>query len=132
MLESAPIGASLPKLENVCAVQLQEYLPVTIRRLCLDDIDQVVAIEKEAFSPLWVSTAFKRDINNKRANYLVACFEEASSAEEILAELGSDDHSQDDLSPQPNLWTRVLGRLGISSDNPVSYTHLTLPTSDLV
>jgi ribosomal-protein-alanine N-acetyltransferase len=96
---------------------LREPLPVTIRRRCLDDIDQVVAIEKEAFSPLWVSTSFKRDINNKRANYLVACFDDELSTEEILAEIGSDKSSEDDVSSQPRLWTRVLGRLGISSED---------------
>ena len=96
---------------------MREPLPVTIRRLCLDDIDQVVAIEKEAFSPLWVSTSFKRDINNKRANYLVACFNDESSTEEILAEIGSGNPFEDDVSPQPNLWTRVLGRFGVSSNN---------------
>ena len=104
-------------LEYHCAVQLEESLPVTIRRLGLDDIDQVIAIEKEAFSPLWVSTSFKRDINNKRANYLVACFGDESSTEEILAEIDSDNSSTDVITPEPKLWKRVLGRLGISSDD---------------
>ena len=76
--------------------------------------DQVVAIEKEAFSPLWVSTSFKRDINNKRANYLVACFDDESSTEEILAEIDSDNSSTDDITPEPKLWKRVLGLLVIS------------------
>ena len=104
-------------LEYHCAVQLEESLPVTIRRLGLDDIDQVIAIEKEAFSPLWVSTSFKRDINNKRANYLVACFDDESSTEEILAAIDSDNSSTDDITPEPKLWKRVLGRLGISYDD---------------
>ena len=115
MLKLLPTGTSLFKPVTRCAVRLQESLPVTIRRLCLADIDQVVAIEKEAFSPLWMSTSFKRDINNKRANYLVACFDEQSSTEEILAEISSDNSSQDDVLPQPKLWQRVLGRLGLSS-----------------
>ena len=103
------------------AVQLQESLPVTIRRLRLDDIDQVVAIEKEAFSPLWVSTSFKRDINNKRANYLVASFDEEASVEEVLAEIDSDNIAREDEPPQQKLWSRVLGRLRIgSNDGPNS------------
>ena len=114
-------GLSLLNSRNSSAVQLQESLPVTIRRLRLDDIDQVVAIEKEAFSPLWVSTSFKRDINNKRANYLVACFDEESSPEEVLAEIDFDNSGQEGEPPQPNLWSRVLGRLGIASnDGPTS------------
>ena len=122
MLKSAPVGTSLSNLETSCAVRLQESLPVTIRRLCLADIDQVVAIEKEAFSPLWVSTSFRRDINNKRANYLVACFDGAASTEEVLAEIDSDNSSRHDIIPQPKLWERVLSRLGISTDGDLDAT----------
>ena len=99
------------------AVQLQETLPVSIRRLRVDDIDQVVTIEKEAFSPLWVSSSFKRDLNNKRANYLVACFDEEISPEEILAEIDSDRSAQDEEPRPPKFWSRMLGRLGISSND---------------
>lgn len=94
---------------------MQEYLPVSVRRLQVDDIDQVVAIEKEAFSPLWVSTSFKRDLNNKRANYLVACFDEGVSSEEILAEIESDGSDGEADQRFPNIWSRMLGRLGIAS-----------------
>jgi len=98
---------------------LQETLPVTVRRLRLEDIDQVIAIEKEAFSPLWVSTSFKRDINNQRANYLVACFDEEVSPEEMLAEIDSDQSAVEVEPPPPKIWSRVLGRLGLSSkDGP--------------
>ncbi|MCH7736298.1 MAG: ribosomal protein S18-alanine N-acetyltransferase [Chloroflexi bacterium] len=98
---------------------MQETIPVTIRRLRVDDIDQVVAIEKEAFSPLWVSSSFKRDLNNKRANYLVACFDEEVSPEEILAEIDSDKPAQEENPRPPKLWARVLGRFGFSSkDGP--------------
>ena len=48
---------------------------VMVRRLRAEDISQVVEIEKEAFSPLWTSTPFKRDLNNRYASYLVACFD---------------------------------------------------------
>ena len=46
-----------------------------LRRLQSEDIAEVVEIEREAFSPTWVSSPFKRDINNRRACYLVACLE---------------------------------------------------------
>ena len=101
-----------PLIQACSAVQLQQSLPVSVRRLQAEDIDQVVAIEKEAFSPLWVSTSFKRDLNNKRASYLVACFDEDTSPEEILAEIGQDQ--PDDPRPS-NLLSRVLGRIGLSS-----------------
>lgn len=48
-------------------------MEVFLRRLKTEDIDQVVEIEKEAFSPLWISTPFKRELNNQYACYLVAC-----------------------------------------------------------
>lgn len=48
-------------------------MQVVLRRLRPEDIKQVVEIEREAFSPLWVSTPFKRELNNRYASYLVAC-----------------------------------------------------------
>ena len=47
-------------------------MDVSLRRLQAEDIDQVVEIEREAFSPLWVSSPFKRELNNRYASYLVA------------------------------------------------------------
>ena len=49
---------------------------VYLRRLQREDIEEVLEIEREAFSPIWASTPFKRDMNNKRACYLVACLDE--------------------------------------------------------
>ncbi|SVD91571.1 uncharacterized protein METZ01_LOCUS444425, partial [marine metagenome] len=98
------------------AVQLQESLPVSVRRLRVDDIDQVVAIEKEAFSPLWVSSSFKRDISNKRANYLVACLDKEVSPEGILAKFDADQSALDENQRPPKLLSRVLGRLGFSAN----------------
>ena len=83
----------------------------------MDDIDQVIAIEKEAFSPLWVSSSFKRDLNNKRTSYLVACFDEDVSSEEILAENQADLTLPEEEQPAPKLWSRMLGRFGFSSNN---------------
>ena len=120
MLKSALSGGDLIQLlisQIRSAVQLQEALPVSIRRLRVDDIDQVVTIEKEAFSPLWVSSSFKRELNNKRANYLVACFDEDVSPEEILAEIDSDRPAQDEEPRPTKLWSRLLGRLGFSSND---------------
>ena len=60
-------------------------MEVFLRRLRTEDITQVVEIEKEAFSPLWVSTPFKRELNNKYACYLVACPDDVT-AEAVRAE----------------------------------------------
>ena len=48
-------------------------MDVSFRLLRAEDISQVVVIEREAFSPLWVATPFKRELNNRYARYLVAC-----------------------------------------------------------
>lgn len=60
-------------------------MDVFLRRLKTEDINQVVEIEKEAFSPLWVSTPFKRELNNQYACYLVACPDE-ETAEAVRSE----------------------------------------------
>ncbi len=94
-------------------------MDVSLRRLRAEDISQVVEIEREAFSPLWVSTPFKRELNNRYASYLVACCgpEARASATPPIDDLGKD-HS---------LWGRVsslagtlLGRRPVLS-NPESY-----------
>lgn len=63
-------------------------MDVSLRRLRAEDISQVVEIEREAFSPLWVATPFKRELNNRFARYLVACY---SSEEETTDQLISED-----------------------------------------
>ena len=70
-------------------------MDVSLRRLQTGDIDQVIAIEREAFSPLWITTPFKRELNNKYACYLVACEPEEAS---------SDGESEENRS----LWSRVV------------------------
>lgn len=45
---------------------------VALRHMRTEDISQVLEIEREAFSPLWVGTPFKRELNNRYARYLVA------------------------------------------------------------
>ena len=73
-------------------------MDVFLRRLKAEDINQVVDIEREAFSPLWVSTAFKRELNNKYACYLVACPDE-ETAEAVTA--------QTQASTRHPLWERL-------------------------
>ncbi len=76
-------------------------MDVILRRLQAEDISQVVEIEREAFSPLWVSTPFKRELNNRYANYLVACPD--AEAVEHPAPLPDSPES---------LWARLAKRAG--------------------
>lgn len=85
-------------------------MQVSLRRLRSRDISQVVEIEQEAFSPLWVSTQFKRDLNNRYASYFVALLDEETSAAAIQAE--SHRNGADE---KPSLFSRIASRFGISS-----------------
>ncbi|MCH8831775.1 MAG: ribosomal protein S18-alanine N-acetyltransferase [Chloroflexi bacterium] len=73
-------------------------MDVSLRRLQTVDIDQVIEIEREAFSPLWVTTPFKRELNNRYACYLVAC------------EAAEEEEPPTDADPEGprSLWSRVL------------------------
>mgnify|MGYP001337110967 CR=1 FL=1 len=95
-------------------------MDVSLRRLRAEDISQVVEIEREAFSPLWVSTPFKRDLNNRYASYLVAC--------RCDPEVGALDTSTiEDFAKESSLMGRVASLAGILlgrrpvQNNPESY-----------
>ena len=74
-------------------------MEVSLRRLQTGDIDQVIEIEREAFSPLWITTPFKRELNNQYACYLVACKPE---------EFEEEDSTGTDSKENRSLWSRVV------------------------
>jgi len=74
-------------------------MEVSLRRLQTGDIDQVIEIEREAFSPLWITTPFKRELNNQYACYLVACEPEG---------VGEEDSTGTDSAENRSLWSRVV------------------------
>ena len=47
-------------------------MDVILRTMEAVDVDEVVDIEREAFSPLWPGTSFRRQLNNRYSAYLVA------------------------------------------------------------
>ena len=71
-----------------------------MRLLRSEDIGQVLEIEKEAFSPLWVSTPFKRELSNRYACYLVVC-DAAAHDREQLEDVPEDAESS-------SVWGRVV------------------------
>ena len=71
-----------------------------LRRLRSEDISQVLEIEKEAFSPLWVSTPFKRELNNRYACYLVVCDGSAPDSDEPV--------DAPESTEPPSVWGRVV------------------------
>ncbi len=89
---------------------MRDSISVTLRRLRREDIDEVVEIEKEAFSPLWVSSSFKRDISNRYASYLVACLDEDAAVVEAGEERGKEP-----VGSGLSLWSRLAGRIGLGA-----------------
>ena len=49
-------------------------MEVALRRMRAEDIPQVIEIEREAFSPGWVGTQFRRELNSRYCRFLVAYF----------------------------------------------------------
>ncbi len=47
-------------------------MDVALRRMRPEDVSQVIEIEEEAFSPGWVGTRFRRELNNRHCRFLVA------------------------------------------------------------
>ena len=87
---------------------MTQPVPVYLRRLQREDIAEVVEIEKEAFSPMWVSSPFKRDLSNKRACYLVACLESFG-----VADPAPEPQSLEEENARRSWLSRVAGRLGL-------------------
>ena len=112
---------------------LPQQVPVHLRRLRKKDIAEVVEIEREAFSPMWVTSPFKRDLNNKHASYLVAVLEpdpaEPDPAEPDPAEPGPAETAghapqpgnaaQDPDPAPPRSWlSRLAGRFRLTAAPP--------------
>ena len=53
------------------AMRGQSVMPYGLRPLGPHDIDQVAAMEREAFPTLWPPTSYRRELKNKIAEYLV-------------------------------------------------------------
>ena len=47
-------------------------MDIALRRMRAEDIPQVIEIEKEAFTPGWVGTPFRRELNSRYTRFLVA------------------------------------------------------------
>ena len=77
-------------------------MDVALRRLRAEDIEQVIEIEREAFKPLWLGTAFKRELNNKYARYLVAyeCGDDAAPE--------APEPDPPETSADSSLWGRMV------------------------
>ena len=107
-------------------------MDVALRRMRAEDIPQVVEIEQEAFSPGWVGTPFRRDLNSRYCRFLVAYLPDDDEADALddAARSASD-------APDASMWGRMLqgvkSALGIArerfSDQLAGYVGIWLQGS---
>jgi ribosomal-protein-alanine N-acetyltransferase len=83
---------------------------VSLRYLTLEDVPQVSAIEREAFPTLWPPTMFKKELNNRLAQYLVAwvpCSDDSNNDGEATNVISTPQATRSTATSFP-LW-RLLG-----------------------
>ena len=77
-------------------------MDVALRRMRSDDISQVIEIEHEAFSPGWVGTQFRRELNSRHCRFIVAYL---TNNDEIPAEMGVAEAGE---QPDASMWARMV------------------------
>ena len=96
-------------------------MDVAIRRMRADDIPQVIEIEQEAFSPGWVGTPFRRELNSRYCRFLVAYLTDSvASTSEVASMSGDDSAIRGDDPPDGSMWARMVrgvkSALGVNAD----------------
>ena len=76
-------------------------MDVALRRMRAEDISQVVEIEHEAFSPGWVGTQFRRELNSRHCRFLVAYLTDDEMGEGPAV-------AEPFPSPDATLWGRMV------------------------
>lgn len=77
-------------------------MDVALRRMRPEDISQVIEIEHEAFSPGWVGTQFRRELNSRRCRFLVAYLIGDDAA------LEGSEVSEADAPADSSMWGRMV------------------------
>ena len=82
---------------------MDKHMDVALRRMRAEDIPQVIEIEQEAFSPGWVGTPFRRDLNSRYCRFIVAYFtdEDAAVSSDVVPLPASEP-------PDASMWGRML------------------------
>ncbi len=81
-----------------------ENLPYYVRLMCKEDIDQVSAIDREAFPTQWPPN-FQHELRNRLAHYIVACDEE-----QTVDEPEAKASSEKDSAGLASRWRRLFSR----------------------
>lgn len=77
-------------------------MDVALRRMRAEDIPQVIEIEQEAFSPGWVGTPFRRELNSRYCRFLVAY----NAGPDVGSE--PEPASEPALAADSSLWGRMV------------------------
>ena len=92
-------------------------MDIALRRMRAEDIPQVIEIEKEAFTPGWVGTPFRRELNSRYTRFLVAYHTADAETEEIEAKDPLQQSNAADASLWGRMVTGVKSALGLSRDD---------------
>ncbi len=88
---------------------MRTLLRTRLRPMGTEDIPQVMDIERESFPSMWPQTAYRRELNNKIARYVVLC--------EVR-----DEEPQS--PPVAGVWTAIRRIVGSGATAPAAAEHL--------
>ena len=88
-------------------------MEIALRRMRAEDIQQVIEIEKEAFSPGWVGTPFRRELNSRYTRFLVAYHPDGQGPGDSGASPTGEISGPADASLWGRMVTGVKSALGI-------------------
>ena len=81
-------------------------MDIALRRMRAEDIPQVIEIEKEAFTPGWVGTPFRRELNSRYTRFLVAYH--TADADPDTPNRGHNRSLQQSGPADESLWGRMV------------------------
>ena len=91
-------------------------MDIAVRRMRADDIPQVIEIEKEAFTPGWVGTPFRRELNSRYTRFLVAYHLDQATSGDIRRGYDPPIDGPADASLWGRMVSGVRSALGIGRD----------------
>ena len=92
-------------------------MDIALRRMRAEDIPQVIEIEKEAFSPGWVGTPFRRELNSRYTRFLVAYHADDFERGDPRSSASGQRSDPVDASLWGRMLTGVRSALGFGRDD---------------
>ena len=94
-------------------------MDIALRRMRADDIPQVIEIEQEAFTPGWVGTPFRRELNSRYTRFLVAYYTEDAERDGRASNEAGQQSGPADASLWGRMLTGVKSALGFRREDDV-------------